>query len=365
VDAELDGIPTASADGDGVDEDGVRIRGGLLQGQTINVGATASLQVFASAPGFLDAWIDFNRNGVFEEEIDLNGDGVIDGSEHIADGLALNSAANTVNVTVPDVPVALEETLLGTSYARFRFSSVGGLSPTGPAIDGEVEDYRIELQRSDSLWQNPSNNLDVNADGLVSVLDALLVVSDLRNNAAQGGGNTHILFPTLQQAQAHTPPQIFVIPREKPFVDVDGNGSVTVGDIILIINGIRSQLTGSGEGEVDSLAGEGEAPEAAAVNDTAPEQAAAADAGNEVVRLDAPRRSPEPERREDEDRGSLLSERLGSELMLANSNFRTYEFEAALSEIAGDVSDVWNDEDQPDLEDYFPYGDLFQAERKH
>ncbi len=27
--------------------------------------------------------------------------------------------------------------------ARFRFSSEGGLLPTGLALDGEVEDYRV------------------------------------------------------------------------------------------------------------------------------------------------------------------------------------------------------------------------------
>src|SRR5690606_4975763 len=75
VDAELDGVPSIAADGDGADEDGVRIRGGLLAGATMNVGATVALEVFASAPGRLDAWIDFNRNGVFEP------------SEKIADNL--------------------------------------------------------------------------------------------------------------------------------------------------------------------------------------------------------------------------------------------------------------------------------------
>ena len=30
-----------------------------------------------------------------------------------------------------------------TTFARFRFSTTGGLSPTGPAPDGEVEDYQL------------------------------------------------------------------------------------------------------------------------------------------------------------------------------------------------------------------------------
>ena len=34
--------------------------------------------------------------------------------------------------------------LLG--HARFRLSTLGGLLPTGPADDGEVEDYAVTLQ---------------------------------------------------------------------------------------------------------------------------------------------------------------------------------------------------------------------------
>jgi len=34
----------------------------------------------------------------------------------------------------------------GSTYARFRFSSAGGLSYTGMAIDGEVEDYKIGIE---------------------------------------------------------------------------------------------------------------------------------------------------------------------------------------------------------------------------
>jgi len=32
-----------------------------------------------------------------------------------------------------------------STYVRFRLSSAGGLSFDGPALDGEVEDYRVNL----------------------------------------------------------------------------------------------------------------------------------------------------------------------------------------------------------------------------
>jgi hypothetical protein len=146
-----------------------------------------------------------------------------------------------------------------------------------------------------------------------------------------------------------------------PFVDVDGNALVTVNDIILVINGIRSQLIGNGEAEGESLSGEGEAPEAIGEAASATQTAPAQNAGD-VSFVAAPRQT-EPAPRDDQRSESLRSSHLGNELLLANSNFRTYEFESALADIAGDVSGAWSDEDDNDLEDYFPYSDLFQADR--
>jgi len=44
---------------------------------------------------------------------------------------------NTFNFQIPP----LAEVQLGSTFARFRLSSTGGLSPGGVAQDGEVEDY--------------------------------------------------------------------------------------------------------------------------------------------------------------------------------------------------------------------------------
>src|SRR5207247_896664 len=37
----------------------------------------------------------------------------------------------------------------GSTFARFRLSTAGGLSPTGVATDGEVEDYNVSLTLPD------------------------------------------------------------------------------------------------------------------------------------------------------------------------------------------------------------------------
>ena len=69
--------------------------------------------VTASAPGRLDAWIDFNRDGDWDTD------------EQIATSLRVIAGANSVMFTVPVGAVA------GTSFARFRLSIAGGLLPTG------------------------------------------------------------------------------------------------------------------------------------------------------------------------------------------------------------------------------------------
>ncbi|MEM7391665.1 MAG: DUF11 domain-containing protein [Verrucomicrobiota bacterium] len=120
-DSETDGQPNASATGDGSDEDGVTF-GLLAAGSSVSI--TVNVQ---EAVGQLDAWIDFNTNGIWES------------SEQIASNLAMNLGDNLVSVEVScDSPV-------GATYARFRLSSTGSLATTGSAIDGEVEDYQVSI----------------------------------------------------------------------------------------------------------------------------------------------------------------------------------------------------------------------------
>jgi len=47
---------------------------------------------------------------------------------------------NTVGFAIP------ASATLSPTFARFRISSAGGLSPTGTASDGEVEDYQVNIQ---------------------------------------------------------------------------------------------------------------------------------------------------------------------------------------------------------------------------
>jgi Ca2+-binding RTX toxin-like protein len=66
---------------------------------------------------------------------------VFDASERIANSVPVVAGNNTL---VIDAPAGISS---GLSYARFRVSSAGGLGPTGLAVDGEVEDYAVQLNQ--------------------------------------------------------------------------------------------------------------------------------------------------------------------------------------------------------------------------
>ena len=131
VDAEGDGQPSPDADGDDADgsddEDGVNFVDPLMQGLPSDIEVTIT-----GDDGFLDAWIDFNGDGDFD-----------DPGEQIADNLPVTSGTQTITVNVP--VDAVTDTPVG---ARFRVSTEGDLAPTGMADDGEVEDYLVEIAMS-------------------------------------------------------------------------------------------------------------------------------------------------------------------------------------------------------------------------
>src|SRR5262249_53760344 len=60
--------------------------------------------------------------------------------EKIFDSQPLVPGTNTLTFLVPNSAQPDD------TFARFRFSTAGGLSYDGPAMDGEVEDYQVTIQ---------------------------------------------------------------------------------------------------------------------------------------------------------------------------------------------------------------------------
>ncbi|MEE2685273.1 MAG: Ig-like domain-containing protein [Planctomycetota bacterium] len=195
---------------DGDDEDGVTGPAGGPIG-FFNAFVTTELEVTASDFGYLDAWIDFNRDGDWDDD-----------QEQVFANQRLDAGLNTLSISTPLSPASKA----GDTFARFRFSSTGGLTATGLAADGEVEDYLIEIvdgsppqatddpspsatslytTTEDALLNGPSvlaNDSDADGDAFQvnvfdnpSLLGAVVNVNTDFNNV--GGAGTFTYDPTL------------------------------------------------------------------------------------------------------------------------------------------------------------------------
>ncbi len=85
-----------------------------------------TLKVTASTTGYFSGWVDFNGDGDWT-----------DSGEQVITDQSLVSGVNTLSYTVPASAVV-------PTFARYRFSSVSGLSDINSAPDGEVEDYYLQ-----------------------------------------------------------------------------------------------------------------------------------------------------------------------------------------------------------------------------
>ncbi|MEM6980007.1 MAG: tandem-95 repeat protein [Planctomycetota bacterium] len=170
--------PQMNADGNlivelsGDDEDGVRFSSERNPVGIFDRGVWTPIDVELSGTGFLEAWIDFNADGDWDDpgELIISGDeslltqanatiiGLLKPDEletaiftpadiaaaarfAIAEG---ESEIRTFFITVPDTAPDTN----GDTYARFRVSTSGTGSPTGLALSGEVEDYLVSVTGS-------------------------------------------------------------------------------------------------------------------------------------------------------------------------------------------------------------------------
>ncbi|MCE9616276.1 MAG: hypothetical protein K8T26_18540 [Lentisphaerae bacterium] len=127
IDADVNGQPSLQADGDdtdghGDDEDGVAWL------TTMRPGALAALRVSVSAGGYLQGWMDFNRDGDWA-----------DAGERVFQDQALATGTHLLMLTVP------ADASVGATFARFRFSGRSDIGVGGYASNGEVEDYATRV----------------------------------------------------------------------------------------------------------------------------------------------------------------------------------------------------------------------------
>jgi hypothetical protein len=135
VDVESAAVTNDTATGDDTngsdDEDGAVVPATVFLGQSATISVTRTNTI--GVTGYLNGWLDFNRNGGLTEanEKVINNVSVANGTS--------NSAVN-YTFTVP------ADAGLGLAGLRLRLARTSGLGPTGTEnSNGEVEDYRVTI----------------------------------------------------------------------------------------------------------------------------------------------------------------------------------------------------------------------------
>ena len=243
VDAEIEGQPTANANGDGSTDDGIFIRtedpssSGSFLNWTLRDGinneiyVTSKAQTGATSFGFLDAWVDFDQNGIFEADEQIIVSVAL--TKDAVDPLGSPGGLGQL-ITLGDLP---DGALTGDTYARFRLSSTGGLTPTGLAEDGEVEDYLVTIgDPSVNPWHNGANPIAITVgDNNVTSADFLVLLEELRNRTYTYSKAEASILPGVLEGDFRPGYEPDVIdPLAVPAkLDVNNDRRITDADLLL------------------------------------------------------------------------------------------------------------------------------------
>jgi len=134
LDAETNGLESANADGDDTnadDEDGITVVGQWYEGE---LGGGKIEVTVTGGSGYLSGWVDWNDDNDFA-----------DAGEQVLNMSAVNAGTQTVLFDVPSG--SIPDVQHYYRYARFRLSAASGpaLTPTGTVLNGEVEDYLLDI----------------------------------------------------------------------------------------------------------------------------------------------------------------------------------------------------------------------------
>jgi SdrD B-like protein/putative Ig domain-containing protein/GEVED domain-containing protein len=165
VDFETAATTNATATGDDItgsdDEDGVTVPASVMRSSTATI--TVNVSNTSGASAYLNAWIDYNQNGV-----------LTDSGEQIASNTVIaTGTSNTnkvINFTVPAAAV------VGTTGVRVRLTSTSSPGSASASGNGEVEDYTVTVAASlgigNMIWNDANENglFDSGESGIDNVL---------------------------------------------------------------------------------------------------------------------------------------------------------------------------------------------------
>lgn len=236
IDSELNGKPNVDATGDNFD-DGVTFEdpsttssGSLAIGKTNTVYIEATVPLNETNYGFVQAWVDLDGNGMFEDD------------ELVFDRALTIDAVSGANVGQGQaISFKLSsEGVIGETFMRVRYSSTGGLSATGLAIDGEVEDYQVTLTPGlENPWYRAALPAGITpGDTVVSSHDLTAILYELEHHVYTDSMTGEFLSPYhpvndgFDNAAA-----AIMFPNGIPnYLDANDDYAVTILDYNIVLN---------------------------------------------------------------------------------------------------------------------------------
>jgi hypothetical protein len=134
-------------------------------------------------------------------------------------------ASVPANVTIPANQSSITFTITAVDDHVVDGTKIATITATAAGFDSGA--WSLQVTDSDGTWHNAVNPDDVSHDGVVSAVDALLIINYLN---AFGPG----------PVPSGNPP---------PYYDVNSDNFITSIDALLVINFINSQPAAQGEGE--------------------------------------------------------------------------------------------------------------------
>ncbi|MFO7901458.1 MAG: BREX-3 system P-loop-containing protein BrxF, partial [Pirellulaceae bacterium] len=219
-----------SVSGDGTPGGDFQFRFNVLPGDATNSGnvVAGDVSMLASAFGSFAGGSD----GRYSPFVDF------DGSGNVVAGDVSILASHFGRFLPGDEPVVPEGE--GTAAAGVGTTSVSGVPGRAPETATVVADHErapeagLMLPGQGVIGRNPTTPADVNGDGYVSSIDALLVIRYLND-------------PATARPSA--------VPDTSPFYfDVNGDGTVSPSDALRVIAHLNSERSGTVDGEGEETA---------------------------------------------------------------------------------------------------------------
>jgi hypothetical protein len=232
VDGDPDGVPSIGADGDDFnttinDEDGVTFDAPTIFPGSAAGKVTVTVATGGNSPGRINAWVDFNRDGDWD-----------DAGEHIVVDKRAGDGSHDFTFQVP------ANAKSGPTYARVRYGYGRNMKPTGSDMAGEVQDQLIRI-----LSETPSaidDQFTVTQGAGATTFDVLL--NDLQSLSpplqviAAGGTTVGVTAAGGQVAVAangsgvvYTPPLNFFGDDRFSYTVRDGKGNTDSADVSVTV----------------------------------------------------------------------------------------------------------------------------------